>query len=46
MADFIGWLTDVFNLQFTLGTVTVTLGYIAIAGLVLNRALAASRKIK
>jgi len=46
MGDFIGWLTDVFNLGFTLGTVTITLGYVVIAAYVLNRAIAASKKIK
>lgn len=46
MADFIGWLTDTFNLEFTVGTVTVTLGYLAIGTLIVNRGLRALRGIK
>jgi len=46
MADFIGWLTDVFDLSFAVGAVNVTLGYITIAGLVVTRALRALKGIR
>lgn len=46
MADFIGWLTDVFDLSFTVGAVTVSLGYLAIASLVVNYGLKALKKIR
>jgi len=46
MADFIGWLTDVFDLSFTVGAVTTTLGYITVAGIVVMRALRALRGLR
>lgn len=46
MADFIGWLTDIFDLSFTVGTVTVTLGYLAIGALIVNTGLKALKKIR
>lgn len=45
MADFIGWISDVFNMEFTIGLVTVSLGYLAVAGLVVSYGLKALRKI-
>lgn len=45
MGDFIGWLTDVFDLSFTIGAVTVSLGYIAVAGLVVKYGFKALKKI-
>lgn len=46
MADFMGWLSDVFGISFTIGTVTVSLGYLAVAGLVVNYGLKALKKIR
>lgn len=46
MADFFGWMTDVFELSFTIGAVNVTLGYLAVAGLIVSIALRALKKIR
>lgn len=46
MADFIGWMTDIFDLSFTIGTVTVTLGYLAVAALIVNFGLSAVKKLR
>jgi len=34
MADFIGWMTDVLAVEFTVGAVTITLGALAISAVV------------
>lgn len=46
MADFFGWMTDVFELSFTIGATTVNLGYLAVAGVIVSIALKALKKIR
>jgi hypothetical protein len=34
MSDFIGWLTDVFDIEFTIGLVSISLGALAVSAVV------------
>jgi len=45
MADFVGLITDVLDISFTVGTVTLTLGAVAIGMIVLGAGVAFFRKL-
>lgn len=46
MADFFGWVGDVMSIEFVIGAVTVTLGYIIGASFVFGVAVRNLKKIR
>ncbi len=45
MTDLIGWITDVMDISFTVGTATVTLGLLAVGAVILSLGLGTVRRI-
>jgi len=45
MADYVGLITDVLDISFTVGTVTLTLGAVAIGSIVLGAGVGFFKKL-
>lgn len=45
MADLVGWVTDILEIGFTIGAVTVNLGYLAVGSLILGIGVGFAKKI-